>query len=468
MIRGIRLIGLGLLAGCALAEPPAAEDRPPLGSGTRRPVVLVPGVTGSMLRTPGGEVAFGGTRQFFLPRDGGHRLTRPLDSSLAAPFVAFDLIREIRIPLLLRKPIYQPIVDLLVDAGYRQGNIAHPSADASLYLFAYDWRQDNVESAALLSASLAAIRAATRNSRVDLVCQSNGAHVCRWAARFGALDLAAAEQGAQTPGAGIGRLILVGASNGGSLRILREMNRGRRYVPLIGRRFQPEIFFTFPSLFADLPSSSSADGLFLDVEGKVLDVALYDPESWQRFGWSIFARPAASRADRARPLFGTFDARRRFLATQLERATRFQALLAGESGDPDVVAYHLVENDGEPTPRRAVLVPDGRGWKTIFTGDRWLASRPRLAERTSSPGDGHSVLGSQRHLSAVETPRLAPPRRVTGGHFEMLLEPETQEYLREVLIAPLYPRLESKAKSPPSRKRNISTDSASGLSSIGR
>lgn len=458
---------MALAVACSPRVAPVSVDDGRLerrGDG-RRPVILVPGVTGSQLRDAGGRTLFGTARPFFLPRDGGYRLARSLTEP-EPPLEAFDVIREVRVPGLFRKPIYQPILDLLQGAGYRAGDIDAPEAGATLYRFAYDWRQDNVDTARRLSERVAAVRRAAGDRRVDLVCQSNGAHVCRWAARFAGADLETAAEGAARPLAGLGRVVLVGASNGGSLRILREMNRGRRYVPVAGRRFLPEIFFTMPSLFVDLPWSGV--DLFVDAGGRPLEVDLWDPAAWERYGWSIFSPAAASRADRAPTIFGRHGDRRRVLAEQLARARRFQQLLESAASPPAAAAYHLVENASRPTPARAVLVErDGR-WHTHFTGDRWLRRRPALERLAAAAGDGHSTISSQRRLAPVELALLAPPRRVTGGHFEMLLEAETRRYLLETLSTPLQSDGPSTASTPPSQKRASHSASRSGASSIGR
>ena len=63
------------------------------------------------------------------------------------------------------------------------------------------------------------------------MCQSNGERICRYLAKYGAATLEEAEAGrtAPLPGIAIEKVLLVGTSNAGSLRILRELNRGRSY-----------------------------------------------------------------------------------------------------------------------------------------------------------------------------------------------------------------------------------------------
>src|SRR5262249_37250873 len=130
--------------------------------------------------------------------------------------------------------------------------------------------------------------------RVALICQSNGAHICRYLAKYGGASLEEAEAGRAAPPREleITRMVLVGTANGRSLRMLREMHRGRPYVPLsLGRRLQPETLFTFPSFYQDLPVYRS--DVFLDEKGRTLDVDLFSAAAWETYGWTIYG-PASS------------------------------------------------------------------------------------------------------------------------------------------------------------------------------
>jgi len=368
-----------------LAERPPAE--PP-----SVPVVFVPGVTGVVLRDSGtGEVVWGEGRNLLGPHDDGSRLAlRPGDA--IEPAGPIDEIRLFGI----HKPIYGPLRTLLTRAGYVPGE--------TLFFFGYDWRRDLTESAGRLRDWLEELRQkqGRESLEVDLVCQSSGAHLCRYLAKYGL-----------PPTLAVRRLILVGASNGGSLRILRELDRGRRYVPLVGRFMSPEVLFTFPSLFQDLPIYRR--DLFLDAKGKPLDVDLWDPESWRRYGWSVPGKDEE-------------------LRRTLSDARHFQELLHADSPRFGNTRVYVVGSTDQPTPDRAVLVRDGKEWKTFFTGDPWLRRRPALEALATAEGDEHAAVASQDWLSPQEKAALAlPPRRVKGGHFEALLTVEAGRFLLEAL-----------------------------------
>ena len=442
---------LAALVGCGFPSPRAAtrnpsvpDLRPPL----RGVVVLVPGATGSMLRDRSGRVLWGRGIDLVRPRDGGYGLVHPVTQRDAgAGLEAFAVLERIGLFGVVRKPVYAPVVRALEREGYRLGVLTAPGAGDSLYLFPWDWRLSHTTAAARLAAALEAVRRARDEDvlPVALVCQSSGAHVCRWLARYGAASLEDVERGpvAPVPRLRVTTLVLVGSSNGGSLRILRELDRGRTYIPLIGRRWRPETLFTFPSLYEDLPAYR--DDLFLDAQGEALDVDLYAAESWTRYGWSAFRADARKRLDRlddAGP-FGTRAQRLEYLRWVLDRTRRVQlALAAGmppgvdPAGPPaGLPRYHLIQSRDDPTtPERAVLTHDDHGWRLLFAGDDEVDRDPGLSALAAAVGDGHATLESQRFLTPEETAALAgPPVYVPGAHFELIQSPEALSALTAAL-----------------------------------
>ncbi|HSG38813.1 MAG TPA: hypothetical protein VLE27_04165 [Thermoanaerobaculia bacterium] len=428
-----------LLAACAPGPAPRASPEGLAARPPEVPVIFVPGVTGVVLRDARtGEVAWGLGRNLLRPRDDGYGLALPLAEAPGPP--ALEPVRPIdRLALFgIRKPIYGPIRTLLTDAGYVQGSLESPRREDTLFLFAYDWRRDLTESAGLLRRRLEELRRAQGRERleVDLICQSSGAHLCRYLAKYGGVPQGEAEagRGGLPPTLAVRRLVLVGSSNGGSLRILRELDRGRRYVPLVGRWIRSEVLFTFPSLFQDLPIYRR--DLFLDASGRPLDIDLFDPESWRRYGWSIYGKPAARRLREggATRFLGGAAERDAYLRRTLSAARRFQELLRADAPGFGRTRIYVVGSADQPTPDRAVVVREGKDWRTYFTGDAFLRRRPSLYPLATAPGDGHATLTSQDWLSPQEQSALAlPPRRVRGGHFEALLTPETKRFLLKAL-----------------------------------
>lgn len=424
--RGGPVVLLLALAGCTAVSLPRLDSPPE----TRRTVVVVPGITGVELVDPSsGKVVWGRGVDLLWPHDGGYRLG-PED------LVPGRAIRRIRLGPIV-KPIYRPIERLFTENGWSSGDLAQPSPGADFFLFSYDWRQSNSRSAIELGRQLGVLAASRGGeSAVTLICQSNGAHVCRYLVKYGTAPMDEAEHGRSraVPGVRIDQIVLVGTANGGSLRLLQFLNRGRRYVPLVGRRFQPELFFTFESLYQDLPAYR--EDLFVDPSGESLDVDLFAAETWSRYGWSVHA-PAASRRlarPRARALGPPAQAPGAFLAQALERARRFRDLLDGDVAVAPV-RYYSIQNDRALTPARAVLRPTPDGWETLLPGDPEIDGS--LAARLVAPGDGHATVSSQRWLSAAELDAFEEATfHVDGGHFEMILQPEALDRLLAICASP--------------------------------
>lgn len=422
-----------LLAGCG-ATAPLPRLLPP---GERVPVVLVPGITGSFLADAAtGEVLWGRGVNLLSPHDHGNNLARPLGEQASSPSLReAGVIGRMRVFRLIEKPIYGPVADLLELNGYRRGEIAHPSAEGDVYLFGYDWRQDNLETAHRLAAFLELVAAVHGGREVDLICQSNGAHLCRWVMKFGGASLEEAEAGPTAPtGYAVRRLVLVGSSNGGSLRILRELDRGRSYVPLVGRRLEPEVLFTMPSVYQDLPAYHHRP--FLDEDGKPLELDLYDAEVWRRHRFSIFADESRQRADRHPEIYGDEAARFAFLQRSLDRARRFHAQLARDL-PLGATRIFSIQNTYQETPHAVVLHQRSGRSELLFTGDPELEKDHYLKALAAAPGDGHATVESQEFLSPSEKAALAaPPYFVAGEHFELILDPGSLRRMLDFLSLP--------------------------------
>lgn len=419
---------------------PPGVRLPTMGGHT--PVVFVPGVTGTQLVDPrDGELIWGSAKQLVFPRDGGYRLALPLaphtQTHPQSRYETPEPLWQLRLPG-WTKPIYLPLLERFEQAGYRLGDLTAPEPADDLFFFNYDWRYGNLASASRLDHQLEALVEARGGTEVDLICQSNAAKICRWLAKYGTLDADGAQAGvAWQRGYRIRKLILIGASNNGALRVLQLLLEGRNYVPVVGRRMFPETFFSVRPLFEDLPADR--DDLFFDESGNNLAVDLFDAQNWLEYGWSIFSRDASERLRREprTDLFGDREDQLDYLRRQLGSARRIQLLLARDSDhfQPNL-RYYRLENDSSPTIDRALLTRKRGGWRTYFLGDRRIDRDPVLRELAAAPGDGHAVLTSQRGLSPQEVAVVSDTRMVTGGHFEAVVEPEGLDAIMAFLAAP--------------------------------
>ncbi|MCP3959436.1 MAG: hypothetical protein GY719_16425 [bacterium] len=438
------VIVASVLAGCSAAPPPVLVALQQVERKT--PVVYVPGSTGSKLRERAtGELVWGEGRNVIVPHDDAYGLARPIGpapSSAESRLEPTEAIREIRLAGIFGQKVYGPIVELLEANGYRLGDLGDPAAADTAFLFAYDWRLDHRIAAQRLLVQLEALRRARGEDRleVDLICQSNGGYICRYLLKYGGATPEEAKGGAARPPEEIAarKVILLGNSNGGSLRMLREMHRGRGYVALVGRKMRPEAMFTMPALFQDLPVVRP--DLFLDEAGKPLAVDIFDADAWLRHGWSIFAPEARRRIARrgAEDIFGDEERQMEHLRQVLDYARRFHQVLASDAaGWRDGVGYYMIQSRSEDTPDRAVLRQrDGR-WEILFTGDKKLRRLKELHEMATAEGDEHGTVASQNRLSPQEEAALAAPTTyIDDNHFDLILRPETHRRLLEILAGP--------------------------------
>ena len=226
------------------------------------------------------------------------------------------------------------------------------------------------------------------------------------------------------------KLILISSSNGGSIKNLAWLDRGRQYVRWIGRRWTQEAIFSIRSVFEDLPVYTR--DLFVATSGEALAVDLFDPASWRRYGWSIFAPRVARRIERSgrEDLFADAEQRAAYLERALDRARRFHHQLGRDADGFAGTRYYMIQNVASDTPARALLERRGDRWRTRFPTDRYLRRRPALQRRLLEPGDGHATVASQMWLAPQETQALAAePARVDGDHFELILAPAAQRWL---------------------------------------
>lgn len=443
------LVAAAVAAGCFRSVPVLPERIDPPGE---RIVVLVPGITGSVIEDrESGEILWGNAARVLRPHDGGHALALPVPPAeggskpLPPTSDAVEVIRQIDLLPGWSSPVYQPIVSVFEKHGFRAANLLEPDSIPPrgdvLLTFPYDWRRDNLEATRSLARGLEELaRVREAPVEVTLLCQSNGGHLCRYVARYGAATLAEAEAGTAGPPAGVTLtdMILVGTSNGGSLRILRELNRGRRYAPPVGRTIAPETLFTFPSLYQDLPVCW--DDLFADLAGRPLDVDLFSADSWEERGWSVYSRRSRRRIERGRvPAgFGTPEDRRAFLERSLDRAKRFHRLLAVDPPGYRPPLLHLIQSHNLDTPVRALLATDRRGRPhTYFTGDRRIDREFFRSRIATAPGDGHASEKSQLCVSPAERKSLAGETvYVRGAHFKMILTEEALRTMVEIATRP--------------------------------
>ena len=370
-----------VLTGLAVACHP--DTAPDLGrlyaSGMERartpPVILIPGALGSRLfdKHNGTEVWPGST--LHLLAGSKQDLALPFDPVALQP-VDDGLQASGLFEQFLQADFYGAILRTLRQAGGFVPGRLGVHADARVrqyYVFAYDWRQDNVTIAKRLDALIEQLRRDYDDPtlKVNVIAHSMGGLITRYYLRYGTVDALEGDGAFPINMAGADKVstaVLLGTPNLGSVSSLQSMLLGHK-VGL--RRIEPEVLATMPSVFELLPHPLT--DWSVDPGGKDLDLDLYDVATWERMEWSVFD-PAVIGRLRARfkspSEANTYiSALRAYFARNLERARRFiWSVTFEEPSSP--VKFVVFGGDCALTPARIVIEPQsGRSLARLFPDD---------------------------------------------------------------------------------------------------
>jgi pimeloyl-ACP methyl ester carboxylesterase len=384
-LRGLLLLLAALLAGCSDAPRPDLKRLYQFGmrDADATPVILIPGAFGSRLRErasgeelwpgPWWRILFSSYPELTLGFDAA--TGRPLPSTLEA----YDIAEEA-----FGRDFYRPIIETLTrHGGYIRTRPGTPvkKGERRLYVFSYDWRQDNVASAGELHRLIEAIRRDHGDPalRVDLVAHSMGGLIARYYLRFGTRDVLDGEpqQVTMDGAAQVRKLVLLGTPNLGSVSSLHAFLNGERVG--LGR-IAPRTLATLPSGYQLFPHPLAS--WLVGADGRPLPDELFSADTWHRHRWSVYG-------DGALPDAADEAALRRFFVHQLERARRFAWMLSvAEPVSP--IRYVLFGGDCHLTPARLLMERhEGRDQVRLAPGDI-RAPRPGVAydELMLEPGDG--------------------------------------------------------------------------------
>ncbi len=263
----------------------------------KNPVIIIPGVSGSKLVNP----KTGKTVWFSVRRDKDDDLRLPMTSPILSRnrdgLQVEDIIRSVEVlPILPDVEVYQSLIDALKDRGYTEAQWDKPQAADVFYVFPYDWRRDNVETAHLLMRRMTAVKKALRKPglKFDVIAHSMGGLVARYAAMYGVSPLPASRPAPNWSGAAhMNKLMMFGTPNEGSFSSMDALMNGypivaSRKLPLIDD-LRPEDVMTSPAVYQLIPHKSSAR--FLDENLKPINVDIYNVDDWIKYGWGAIADP---------------------------------------------------------------------------------------------------------------------------------------------------------------------------------
>lgn len=390
----VLLISLAV-AGCAVTQPDltriyAKQE----GASGQPPVIVIHGALGGRLHDddknrevwpgPFTRVLFGSYESLALDINEATLLPEPPEltpSGVAAQIGQVDF--------------YGRILDVLREAGgynFAEPGNAQGRAGKNYYVFSYDWRQDNVDTARRLDAFIEQVRADYGDPalKVDIVAHSMGGLITRYFVRYGLEDvLDDNDFPVNHYGAGkIRRVILLGTPNLGSAAAFRTLARG--YKLLFGT-IPIEVVATFPSTYQVLPHA--INDWLVDMDGQPIDLDQFDVDFWRDSEFSIF-NPRVR--ERIRDGFDNDTDADRYLAVldryfekHIERARRFSWSLTVPA-ENSTIKYIVFGSDCVDTPARMVVEPvDGASKVRLYPKE---IKRPRNGvdyERIMfEPGDG--------------------------------------------------------------------------------
>lgn len=374
----------------------------------KRPVIVIPGILGSeLINSKTGQTIW--PSAFRASTEG-----LPINPNLEAnrdDLVPGKILETVRLAKILPEVyVYRDLLEALRRyAGYREASWDDPGVDGdrdTFYVFAYDWRRDNVANARELVQRMQRLK--QRLQRPDLkfniVAHSMGGLIARYAAMYGDADLPPDDVAIHPTWLGaahISKIVMIGTPNEGSSDAFATLVEGysiteglRRRVPLLNK-LTAEDAARSPSVFQILPHQRAAK--FLDENLQPIALNLYDVEVWKRYGWSALNSDGFRREHK-----GDGEDIDSYLANTLKRARRFhEALDAVENANSPVVLL-AIGGDCEDTLSAPVILRDPKRnrWLTLIrpreyrTSAGMKMSKRQVTEAMVAPGDGRVTRAS--------------------------------------------------------------------------
>ncbi len=359
------------------------------------PVILIHGIMGSKLRDSSSlnEIWFGHIGQLLFSKFANLKL--PLSSESLEPsdnnIEAFEIADKAA-----GTDFYRAIIDTLVNyAGFQISEPGQYSDNIQrrLYIFNYDWRQDNQKSAMKLSLFIKSIQADHNNPNLkfDIIAHSMGGLITRYFLRYGENDVLNNNDFPmdQSGSKHVRKVVLLGTPNLGSVDAVKSFIRGLK----IGLRKVPtEVLVTMPSIYQLFPHSINR--WVIDINGKTLNHDVFDIETWKHFQWSIFDPNVRARIlkefediNQGQTYLNLLEA---YFHKHIERARRFVWSLTIPVDQP---SYKLVVMGGdcELTPARILLEDTHSGRQALRLKPSQIKSPINGIDYESlmpEPGDG--------------------------------------------------------------------------------
>jgi pimeloyl-ACP methyl ester carboxylesterase len=381
----------------------------------KRPVIIIPGILGSELEHA--ETKESVWVNLSLPKSDG--LSLPISPDLSKnrdSLTVKGIIKTVNISRFLPEvSIYQALTDSMERyGGYTEGSWENPDIENGgldkYYIFAYDWRRDNVENARLLIQKIDELK--TKLGKADLrfnvIAHSMGGLIARYAAMYGDKDLPANLEKLSPDWAGarhFNKIFMFGTPNEGAMSSLEVLLKGYTIAGFYINNLSTESVITSPAIFQLLPHQSTAR--FYDENLKPIEVDLYNPQTWKDYGWSAYTnksflnkfsgQPNALDKSGKKSEFAdvTLQELDEYFANVLKRAKGFHEALDANTAVPASISFFAFGSDCGDTLDGALIIKNAKTkeWQTFFTSRSFTNSEGKkftkaaVKELLFAPGD---------------------------------------------------------------------------------
>ena len=405
----------------------------------KNPVILIPGLTGSELRhkNTGEKVWF----RTFKSKSEDLRLPIFADPTKANDdLIATDALRTVKVGILPGFDVYAGFIKAMAErGGYHEEDWEAGSEQGfhdSLYIFAYDWRRDNIENARLLIKRVNALKLRLKKPdlKFDIVAHSMGGLISRYAAMYGDADLPADGHRPKPTWEGarnFDKIILLGTPNEGSVNSLNALVNGysigsiRIDLPFV-QDSSKFMVFTIPAAYQLLPAPGTLRAFDEKLEPVSIDI--YDPNVWSKYGWSVindekFGSKFNTDEKKIAPVY---------FKAALDRGRRFHEALGTAAGKTGGVSYYVLGSDCGTASDSILVYQDGKAdkWKTLFRPagftrrDGSRVTDSELKKIMVAPGDG---IVTKRSLEAeTEAEKAGVPSILGATEDKMICEEHTR------------------------------------------
>ena len=387
----------------------------------KRPVIIIPGILGT-------ELINSKTKETVWPtpfRTSQEGL--PMNPDLSKntdDLVPGKIVETVKLGKVLPEVyVYRDLLDALRRyVGYRDGDWEKPEPDGdkdTFYVFAYDWRKDNVSNARELVRRVARLKEklGRPDLRFNVVAHSMGGLIARYAAMYGDSDLSNSDEKIQPTWGGaihINKIVMIGVPNEGSADAFATLIEGysiteglRRRIPLLNK-LTAEDSVTAPAVFQLLPHRDAVR--FLGENLQPIEIDLYDAAVWKKYGWSPIYDPEFRRkhSDTREERIGNGFAHEQsnnldlYLEATLKRTRKFHEALDAAGPVQSPVMLLAIGGDCEETLNSPVILRDEKRsrWLTLIRPREYRSStgvkysKRQVTEAMYVPGDGRVTRAS--------------------------------------------------------------------------